>query len=154
VSSALTHLAGPLTYLIGLIVVAGLLFLLASFVFGRGERMAPMHPDVSPVVLPAARPASGRDVRRLRMSVVVRGYRMSEVDWILDQLAEQIDERDRELDRLRGLVDRRDGVGQPEADSPDSTADPDSSADAAGAADPAGADEPADGALAEEARHG
>lgn len=141
-SSALTHLAGPLTYLVGLIIVAGLLFLLASFAFGRGERLAPMHPDVSPVVLPAARPASGRDVRQLRMSVVVRGYRMSEVDWILDQLAEQIDERDRELDRLRGLIDHPDGAGQPEAADP---ADP---------AEPAGADEPADGALAEEGRHG
>lgn len=90
-----------LTYFLGLLVVGGLLFVVASFVFGRGEELAPIPPDVTPVALPDERPVTGRDVRKLRISVVLRGYRMHEVDWILDQLADQLDDRDREILRLR-----------------------------------------------------
>jgi DivIVA domain-containing protein len=88
-------------YSLALLVVGGLLFLLASFVFGRGEELAPMPPDVSPVVLPPARRVTGRDLHRLRLPVVLRGYRMSEVGWVLDRLAREIDERDWEIARLR-----------------------------------------------------
>lgn len=90
-----------LVYFLALLVVGALLFLLASFTFGRGEEMAPMPPDASPVVLPAARRVTGRDLHRLRLSVVVRGYRMGEVDWVLERLAREIDERDLEIARLR-----------------------------------------------------
>lgn len=90
-----------LTYFLGLIVVGGGLFLVASFAFGRGEELAPAPPDGTPVELPDGRPVRGEDVRGLRLSVVARGYRMGEVDWVLDQLATQLDERDREIARLR-----------------------------------------------------
>lgn len=105
-------------YFLALLLVGALLFLLASFAFGRGEEMAPMPPDVSPVVLPASRWASGRDLRRLRLSVVLRGYRMSEVDWVLDRLAREIDERDREISRLRREYEgvAAEGFGAPDAD--------------------------------------
>jgi DivIVA domain-containing protein len=93
-----------LTYLLGLVVVGGLLFLLASFAFGRGEELAPMPPGGTPVELPDDRPVRGEDVRGLRMSVVLRGYRMAEVDWVLEQLARQIDWRDHEIDRLRNAI--------------------------------------------------
>ncbi|HEY9474033.1 MAG TPA: DivIVA domain-containing protein [Mycobacteriales bacterium] len=119
--TALMHHATPLVYLFGLLIVGGLLFLLASFVFGRGERLAPMPPDLSPVVLPSVRPVSGRDLRRLRISVVLRGYRMGEVDWILDQVAAQLDERDRELARLRAELGEPDPAPDP---NPDPVSDP------------------------------
>src|SRR6266516_3861473 len=90
-----------LTYLFGLVVVCGVLFLLASFAFGRGEELAPMPPDGTPVELPDDRPVRGDDVRGLRLPVVLRGYRMAEVDWVLEQLAVQLDDRDREIARLR-----------------------------------------------------
>jgi DivIVA domain-containing protein len=92
-----------LTYLLGLLVVGGVLFLLASFAFGRGEELAPMPPDGTPVELPDGR-FGGAAVRRLRMSVVLRGYRMDEVDWVLDVLADQLDTRDAEIARLRRLA--------------------------------------------------
>jgi len=41
------------------------------------------------------------DLRALRISVAFRGYRMTEVDWLLDQLAQTLDERDKELEELR-----------------------------------------------------
>ena len=36
--------------------------------------------------------------------MVLRGYRMDEVDWVLDRLAEQVDSRDREIARLRSVL--------------------------------------------------
>ena len=115
-----------LTYLFGLVVVCGVLFLLASFAFGRGEELAPMPPDGTPVELPDDRPVQGEDVRVLRLPVVLRGYRMAEVDWVLDQLARQLDDRDREIARLRdgdGPEPAPVGPG-PDADRPEPAADP------------------------------
>ncbi len=86
---------------LGVLVVAALLFLLAAVVLGRGETQPPADPERSPVELPAARPVTGEDVRALRMTVTARGYRMSEVDWLLEQLARTLDERDAELAELR-----------------------------------------------------
>lgn len=88
-------------FFLALVVIAGVLFLIASFAFGRGEEMAAAPPDSTPVELPDDRPVGGTDVRDLRLSVSVRGYRMQEVDWVLEQLAVALDERDRELAALR-----------------------------------------------------
>ena len=44
----------------------------------------------------------GDDVRALRISPAFRGYRMTEVDWLIDQFAQILDERDAELAALRG----------------------------------------------------
>lgn len=93
-----------LIYVFALLVVGGLLFLAASFAFGRDEEMAPALPEGTPVELPDDRPATGADLRALRLAVVLRGYRMEEVDWVLDRLAEQVDSRDREIARLRSVL--------------------------------------------------
>jgi DivIVA domain-containing protein len=90
-----------LLYILGLIVVGGLLFVVASFAFGRGEELAPLPKDTTPLELPDERPVLGADVRRLRMPVVFRGYRMTEVDWLLEELAEALDDRDHEIAQLR-----------------------------------------------------
>ena len=47
--------------------------------------------------LPDDRPVTADDVRALRISVAFRGYRMTEVDWLLDQFALVLDERDAEI---------------------------------------------------------
>ena len=91
-----------LSLVVGVLVVGGLLFLGASLLMGRGETQLPADPGRSPVELPDDRPVLGDDVRALRLSVAFRGYRMSEVDWLLDQLASTLDERDAELAALRG----------------------------------------------------
>jgi DivIVA domain-containing protein len=90
-----------LLYILGLVVVGGLLFVIASFAFGRGEELAPMPKDTTPLELPDERPVIGADLRKLRMPVVFRGYRMTEVDWLLEELAEALDERDHEIAQLR-----------------------------------------------------
>ena len=93
--------------LAGVLVVGGLLFLGGSLLLGRGETQPPAEADRSPVELPDDRPVVGDDVRALRISVAFRGYRMTEVDWLLDQFAQTLDERDEQLAALRAELDRR-----------------------------------------------
>jgi DivIVA domain-containing protein len=92
---------GFLLFVAGVLVVGALLFLLASLLLGRGETQQPAELDRSPVELPDDRPVTSDDVRALRISVAFRGYRMSEVDWLLEQFGLVLDERDAEIDRLR-----------------------------------------------------
>ena len=86
-------------------VVGGLLFLGGSVLLGRGETQPPADPDRSPLELPLDRPVTADDVRGVRMSVTVRGYRMTEVDWLLEQLARALEERDAEVAALRARLD-------------------------------------------------
>ena len=92
---------GFLLFVAGVLVVGALLFLLASLLLGRGETQPPAELDRSPVELPDDRPVTSEDVLALRISVAFRGYRMSEVDWLLEQFALVLDERDAEIEQLR-----------------------------------------------------
>ena len=93
-----------LLFVVGVLVVGGLLFLGASALLGRGETQPPADLDRSPVELPEGRPVTSDDVRALRISVAFRGYRMSEVDWLLEQFALALDERDAEIADLRARL--------------------------------------------------
>ncbi|PRY51034.1 DivIVA domain-containing protein [Geodermatophilus tzadiensis] len=98
-----------LSLLVGLAAVAvvgALLFLGGSVLLGRGETQPPADLDRSPVELPEDRPVTGADVRALQISVAVRGYRMTEVDWLLEQLAQTIEERDEVIAALRAEGER------------------------------------------------
>jgi DivIVA domain-containing protein len=106
-----------LEYALGMILVGGVLFLLVAFVFGRGEALAPMPPDAVPVELPEDRPAGPQDIQRLRLPVVLRGYRMHEVDWVLDRLSAELELRDAEIARLHAeLAGDPSRGGQPRGD--------------------------------------
>ncbi len=91
-------------FVVGVLVVGALLFLGASLLVGRGETRPPAEADRSPVALPGDRPVTADDVRDLQLSVTVRGYRMTEVDWLLDQFAQVLEERDAELAALRAQL--------------------------------------------------
>ena len=95
---------GFLLFVVGVLVVAVLLFIGASLLMGRGETQPPAELDRSPVELPDDRPVTGDDIRDLRISVAARGYRMTEVDWLLEQFAEALDERDAEIASLRARL--------------------------------------------------
>ena len=88
--------ASALIYLFVVLVVAAVIYLLASWVFGRGEQLEPLPPGSTPTRLPPSG-IDGSDVRALRFQQVVRGYKASEVDWALGRLAGEIDE-------LRGRI--------------------------------------------------
>jgi DivIVA domain-containing protein len=57
---------------------------------GRGAPMVEEYDDRPDVVVPTGRLA-GDDLRRVRFGVCLRGYRMAEVDALLDRLAQQLD---------------------------------------------------------------
>ena len=99
---------GFVLFVLGVLLVAGLLFLGASLLLGRGETQPPADPERSPVELPDDRPVTGDDVRALRLSVAVRGYRMTETDWLLDQFAQILDRRDAEIAELRARLPNAD----------------------------------------------
>jgi DivIVA domain-containing protein len=80
-----------LLYLIVMVAVAAVVFLLAALVFGRGEELAPLPPGASPTRLPAD-DITAQDVRELKFQQVFRGYKMSEVDWVLQRLATEVGE--------------------------------------------------------------
>jgi len=80
-----------LIYLVVMVLVAAVVFLLSALVFGRGEELAPLPPGASPTRLPPD-VVTSNDVRNLRFQQVLRGYKMTEVDWVLERLATEVDE--------------------------------------------------------------
>jgi DivIVA domain-containing protein len=83
-----------LLYLVVLVLVAIVLFGAASLLFGRGEQLPPLPRGTTATVLPAYG-VTGADVDAVKFTQVLRGYKTSEVDWVLDRLG-------RELEALRG----------------------------------------------------
>jgi DivIVA domain-containing protein len=58
---------------------------------GFGAPLARAYDDRPDAVVPVDRPLTGADLKAVRFSTVVRGYRASEVDALLDRLATQLD---------------------------------------------------------------
>jgi len=85
-----------LLYLVVLVLVAVVLFGAGSLLFGRGEQLPPLPRGTTATVLPAFG-VTGADVDAVKFTQVLRGYKTSEVDWVLDRLA-------RELEVLRGQL--------------------------------------------------
>lgn len=89
-----------LLYLMVLILVAVVLFGIASLVFGRGEQMPPLPQATTATVLPAS-DVTGADIEAVKFTQVLRGYKTSEVDWVLDRLGNEIDQLRAELAATR-----------------------------------------------------
>lgn len=104
-----------LLYLLVLILVAVVLFGIASLLFGRGEQLPPLPRATTATVLPAYG-VTAADVEAVKFTQVLRGYKTSEVDWVLDRLA-------RELEALRGQVAalQASGTEAPPADDVDAS---------------------------------
>jgi len=64
----------------------------AAVAAGRGTPMSEAYDDRPDALVPSAGPLGAEDLRRVRFSLGFRGYRMSEVDALLDRLAQQLDE--------------------------------------------------------------
>jgi DivIVA domain-containing protein len=73
--------------------------------------------NLPPVLLPAN--AAPEDVDRVRFSLGLRGYRMDQVDQVLDELRDQLAARRQEVEELRArlLAFERPGGGTPGGDS-------------------------------------
>ena len=59
---------------------------------GRGAPMGPAYDDRPDVTVPRVGVLAAEDLRSVRFSLAFRGYRMSEVDSLLDRLARQLSE--------------------------------------------------------------
>ncbi|MCO4263481.1 DivIVA domain-containing protein [Pseudarthrobacter sp. MDT3-26] len=69
--------------------------------------------NLPPVLLPAD--AAPGDVDRVRFSLGLRGYRMDQVDQVLDELRDQIAAKDEEMGRLRARLLESERAARPEA---------------------------------------
>lgn len=90
-----------LLYVVVLILISIVLFGVASVVFGRGEQLPPLPRATTATVLPASG-VTGADVEAVKFTQTLRGYKTSEVDWVLDRLGQEIDSLRGELAMLQG----------------------------------------------------
>jgi DivIVA domain-containing protein len=103
------------------IVVVLLIGAIAVVAMGRGDAMEPVFPDRPDSVVAAERMLTSRDLRHVQFAIGVRGYRMDEVDSLLDRLAEELAIReardarkaregreDRDAEETRDAADGRD----------------------------------------------
>ncbi|WP_298251638.1 DivIVA domain-containing protein [uncultured Arthrobacter sp.] len=80
-----------------------------SDVPGRDDLgLVPPVASLPPVLLPAQ--VSASDVDAVRFGLGLRGYRMDQVDEVLDRLAAALTERDDEILHLRAQLAERDAV--------------------------------------------
>ena len=71
-----------------LVLVMGGIALIAA---GRGAPLSEAYDDRPDALVPATGDLGPDDIRRVRFSLVFRGYRMSEVDALLDRVARQLE---------------------------------------------------------------
>lgn len=100
--------------MIALVVVVAAVTL--AVVGGGSEAVLPeAEPDRVADGLPETRPVVRADIDALRLPVAPRGYRMAEVDDVLERLAAELAERDARIARLTA---DRDGAGDGDGDAP------------------------------------
>lgn len=85
---------------LGVLVV---LFIAAAVATRDGDVLLDAPPDGADLDLPTG-PLQPEDVRMVRFGMALRGYRMAEVDAVLDRLAAELAERDAELLTFRQPV--------------------------------------------------
>ncbi len=78
------------------ILVVLILGVVAMVAAGRGAPLVEVYDDRPDSSVPAEGPLGPDDLRRVRFSLALRGYRMSEVDALLDRLASERERADRE----------------------------------------------------------
>jgi DivIVA domain-containing protein len=90
-----------MTWFLAFVIVA-LLGAIVVVAGGRGGTMAEVYDDRPDSRVQADGPLTPMDLRRVRFSTAFRGYRMSEVDSLLDRLAEEMEARSASQDRHPG----------------------------------------------------
>ena len=66
---------------------------------GRGAPLAEVYDDRPDAEVPADGRIGAADLRKVRFSLAFRGYRMSEVDALLDRLATELEDERRSDDQ-------------------------------------------------------
>ena len=76
-------------------VIVAVLGVVAVVASGRGGTMAEVFDDRPDARVQAGGPLTSDDIARVRFSTAFRGYRMSEVDALLDRLTSELESRER-----------------------------------------------------------
>jgi DivIVA domain-containing protein len=92
----------PLVPLLLLLAVLAVLAAIAVVAGGRGGSMSTAAPDRSPLGELPVDDVDRAAVEGLRFTLAVRGYRMDEVDRVLDRLVSELETRDRRIAELEG----------------------------------------------------
>ena len=100
-------------YWLQLVVIVALLAAVGWLAIGGGGHMSEPMPDRPDLALPNEGMLERTDVDRVRFSVGARGYRMDEVDDVLDRLAHEIELREQRIAELEGRAPRQ--AASPEA---------------------------------------
>lgn len=84
-----------------LLLLLAIIAAIAVVAAGGGGGLEPAEPDRRPTgALPVDGPVTREAVDRLRFSLAFRGYRMDEVDEVLDRLAGELEARDARIAEL------------------------------------------------------
>jgi DivIVA domain-containing protein len=83
---------------------------------GKGRPLAEEYGDRPDALVPATGRVGAEDLRRIRFSLAVRGYRMSEVDALLDRLASEIEQAEKKPDEAKPDADEKLDEAKPDAD--------------------------------------
>lgn len=100
--------------LVLLLVVLAVIGGIAVVAAGRWGGLAPAEPERSAAGALPPGEVGRPEVDALRFTLAVRGYRMSEVDAVLDRLLGEIERRDARIAELgsRGALDQLDGAAE------------------------------------------
>lgn len=79
-----------LLVVLGIIAVATALYFVATLVFGPGEPPQPAGEQIA-TPLPEGRDLSPADLRAATFPVTFRGYRMADVDALIERMAQQLE---------------------------------------------------------------
>jgi DivIVA domain-containing protein len=83
------------------LVIGLVVFGAVAFTLGRATGLEPVSPDAAPHDLPTGATVKPADVDAVRFDVVLRGYRMDQVDSVLERLSYDLGVRDDEIRALR-----------------------------------------------------
>jgi DivIVA domain-containing protein len=106
-----------MTWLFAILVVA-VIGVVAVVATGRGGAMAETFDDRPDSRVQADGPLTSQDLRRVRFSTAFRGYRMSEVDALLDRLAAERDATATDAAGAADAADSADGADGRAGDEP------------------------------------
>jgi DivIVA domain-containing protein len=90
-------------YVVFAIVVAVVVFAVAAAAIGHGDGLEEPFPDMERPYLPDGLVAPA-DIDDVHFAVTFRGYRMDQVDAVLDRLSEEITVRDQRIAALERAV--------------------------------------------------
>lgn len=96
--------------LILVIALLGVLGAIAVAAAGRGGSLDEAAPDRSPHGMLPEGDIDRGTIRALRFSLAFRGYRMDEVDTVLDRLIAELESRDRRIAELEGREPHREAA--------------------------------------------